>query len=133
MNLTQLLIEQFPFRTHCQWDTPGIAGEAGCVYLYLLSSPFVSEPGSAVCTNPASLGNRRPLRGKLLRKKISNASRIWGKKILSLCANKPSSHALQQGRRQREHERQKERPAGWKQERSLGLQRKCLHSRDSEG
>lgn len=47
------------------------------MHLYLLAFPFVSEPMSAVCANPAPLGNRGSVRGKLIREKISNASRIW--------------------------------------------------------
>lgn len=50
------------------------------MYLYLLAFPFVSEAMSVVCTNPVPLGNRGQVHGKLIREKISNASRIWGKK-----------------------------------------------------
>lgn len=104
------------------------------MYLYLLAFPFVFEPVFAVCTSPVPLGNRRPFRGKLIREKISNASRIWKKKF---CPSVQTSHLTMcyRGVKSRENGRRgRNKGLLIGNKRGLGaLQRKCLHFRDSEG
>lgn len=103
------------------------------MYLYLLAFPFVSEPVFAVCTNPVPLGNRGPVHGKLIREKISKASRIWKKKIRpSVQTSHLTSNRGVESRENRRSGRNKGLLVGNK--RGLrALQRKCLHFRDSEG
>lgn len=77
MNLTQSLIEQFPFHTALSVGHTGNS-QGGWLYLYLLAFPFVSEPVFAVCTNPALAGNRWPVHGKVIKENISNSLKNLG-------------------------------------------------------
>ena len=104
------------------------------MYLYLLALPFVSEPVFAVCTNPVPSGNRGPVHGKLIKEKISKASRNWGEK--KSCPSVQTTHLTMCYRRVKSRENRRGRQTGWLvgSKRSLGaLQGKCLHFRNSKG